>query len=194
MRPLVDVRRRQGWRVTLPPGAGRRQLAEVEIDEPSVLTVDYEQVGVGKTDNIARVTVTTQIDESQRERELPSRLQGNAWPVPAGRSRIYAELTDPLESIKVQISIAPGVAVTEITPGDIISAPPLAVQTFRAPPYARQVRVVVLTGSADITANGLTWTQTANTPSASLWTPAFATLGVFSLAGATVAVSWQITS
>lgn len=193
MRPLVHERRRQGWRVTLPATSGRVQLAEVELDEASVLTVDYESVGLSKVDDTARTIVTTQVGESQRERELPSRVQGNAWPVPAGRTRIFVELNTALP-IRAQISIAPGVAVTEVSPGQILSAPPLAVQTLRPPPYARQTRTVVLAGSCDFTANGLTWTQVANTPSAMLWTPAYGTLGVFSAAGATVAVSWQITS
>lgn len=193
MRPLAHQRRRQGWRVTLPATSGRVQLAEVELDEASVLTVDYESVAGSKVDDTARTIVTTQVDESQRERELPSREQGNAWPVPAGRSRIFVELNTALP-IRAQISIAPGVAVTEVSPGQILTAPPLAVQVLRPPPYSRQVRTVVLAGSCDFTANGLTWTQISGTPSASLWTPAYGTLGVFSAGGATVAVSWQITS
>lgn len=178
----------------LGPSTGRTQVAEVELDEPSVVTVDYEVLPPStKTDNVARTIVVTQVDESQRERELPSRGQGNAWPVPAGRTRIFVERTG-LDPIRAQISIAPGVAVTEITPGEILIAPPLAVQTFRAPPYARQVRTVALVGSIDFQANGNTWTQIANSPSMSLWTPAFSTIGVFSAAGGTFAVSWQVTS
>lgn len=193
MRPLVDQRRRQGWRVTLPPTSGRVQLAEVELDQAAVVTVDYESVGNAKVDDTARTIVVTQIDESQRERELPSRAQGNAWPVPAGRTRIFVELQNALP-IRAQVSIAPGVAVTEVSPGEILQAAPFAVTTLRPPPYARQVRTVVLSGSCDFQANGQQWTQTANTPSCSLWTPAYGTLTAFSQLGAIIAVSWQITS
>jgi hypothetical protein len=169
------------------------QLAEVQTDEPSVLTVDYESVAGAKVDDTATTIVTTQIDESQRERSVISRRQGNAWPVPAGRSRVFVELNTALP-IRAQIAISPGVAVTETTPGEISPVPPAGTVVFVAPPYARQAHVIALTGTIDVTTDGNTWQQVAATPSMDLWVPAYATLSVSSALGGLVAVSYQITS
>jgi hypothetical protein len=196
MRPLVDARRRQGWRVTLVPGSGRVQLAEVELVEPAVLTVDYASPNPGgKTDNVAITTVETTIDEARRERELPSRAQGCAWPVPAGRSRIWSQLTG-IDPLKVQVSIATGVAVTEVTPGELVSLVPAAPPVvFNAPPYARQVRVIALDGQIFATSAGVTWTQIANNPNCDLTVAAFSTISFTTpVAPALLSVAWTVTS
>lgn len=154
MNPVVR-RRSQGWIQTVTPNGGDFQILEVDIEEPSVLTLTPTLPAVGAGGGWR---VETLVDGGLRQRVFGYAKQGICIPVDEGRTRVFA--TSIAVEYKIRAVVARGVAVQESV-YQPVTLPALGTVTIEPIAYARALKVwgfespgVIFARTSDMAAPG----------------------------------------